>query len=148
MPSGEVRRVQGYEPFALDDLLKVYTEEQIITQRKRIPRISYSIDSKKCYYFPDIYIPHENKIIEVKSTWTININPDVIDYKGKATEAAGYIYELWCFNAKGERINIETSDVPAEPQVQSRPRTKIHTRHSTYTKETSDVKSSEDCEKE
>lgn len=31
MPSGAVRLVQGYEPFALRDLLQLYTEEQIIS---------------------------------------------------------------------------------------------------------------------
>ncbi len=109
MPSGDVRRVQGYEPFALDDLLKIYTEDQIITQRKEIPRIPYNMDTKKCYYFPDIYIPHENKIIEVKSTWTINLNPDIIESKKMATQEAGYKYEIWCFNGKGERVDIECS---------------------------------------
>jgi hypothetical protein len=103
MPSGEVRRVQGYEPFALDTLLKMYTEEQIITQRKKIPRISYNMNTKECYYFPDIYIPHENKINEVKSTWTIKLHSDRIDLKKKATQDAGYKYEIWCFNEKGER---------------------------------------------
>ena len=124
MPSGAVRRVQGYEPFALDDLLKLYTEEQIITQRKHIPRIPYSVDSKKCYYFPDIYIPHENKIIEVKSTWTLNINPEIIDAKAEATTAAGYTYELWCFNAKGERVDVAAApeaEPPRPSRIQRRP---------------------------
>jgi hypothetical protein len=109
MPSGDVRRVQGYEPFALDDLLKMYTEDQIITQRKEIPRIPYNVDTKKCYYFPDIYIPHENKIIEVKSTWTIKLDPEIINSKKMATQEAGYNYEIWCFNRKGERVDIECS---------------------------------------
>ncbi len=109
MPSGDVRRVQGYEPFALDYLLKTYSEDQIITDRRKIPRISYktSEEEKQRYYFPDIYIPHENKIIEVKSTWTIKLNPEIIDYKKKATQNAGYNYEIWCFNEKGERVMIE-----------------------------------------
>lgn len=103
-PSGEIRKVQGYEPFALNELLsKGYTDEQIITDRKSIPRITYA-DGKKRYYFPDIFIPHENKIIEVKSTWTLTCNPENIELKKQATISAGYSYELWCYNAKGIRV--------------------------------------------
>ena len=43
----------------------------LITSKKDVPKIWYSdIDGKKHRYYCDIYIPSENKIIEVKSTWT------------------------------------------------------------------------------
>lgn len=104
MPSGEVRNVQGYEPFALRELLKIYDEGQIKTDRKEIPRIKYTINEKERYYFPDIYIPHDKKIIEVKSTWTYKCKNDNIISKKEATEALGYLYEMWIFDAKGVRI--------------------------------------------
>ena len=104
MPSGEVRRVQGYEPFALDELLKSYTENQIKTSRKDVPRIQYLLDDKKRYYFPDIFIPHENKIIEVKSTYTIQCYPKMIEAKGQACKNKGFIYEIWTFDEKGNRV--------------------------------------------
>lgn len=104
MPSGAIRRVQGYEPFALNDLLKLYTEEQILTDRKDVPRIEYSINDRKRYYFPDIYIPHENKIIEVKSTWTYACKEDNVQLKKQACEAHGYIFEFFCYNGKGVRV--------------------------------------------
>jgi hypothetical protein len=104
MPSGEIRRVQGFEPFALDDLLKLYTEEQILTERSSIPRIPYSINGESRFYFPDIYIPHENKIIEVKSTWTYACATDNIKEKAAATKENGYSYEIWIYNGKGERV--------------------------------------------
>lgn len=106
MPSGKIRKVQGYEPFALRDLLNVYTEDQITTDRKGIPRIQYEVNGKKKYYFPDIYIRHDNKIIEVKSTWTYKCKSDNIQLKKKATEDRGFVYEIWCYNGKGERISI------------------------------------------
>jgi hypothetical protein len=71
-----------------------------------VPRISYEIDGKKKYYFPDIYIPHENKIIEVKSTWTYKCKTDSIQEKGDACKAQGYTYELWCFDGKGNRVDV------------------------------------------
>jgi hypothetical protein len=107
MSSGAVRRVQGYEHYALDLLLKDYAEEQIITTRKDIPRIAYTIGDKTRYYFPDIFIPHENKIIEVKSTWTYKCTTDNIHLKANATRAAGYTFELWVFNGKGNRLQID-----------------------------------------
>lgn len=101
MPSGEIRKVQGYEPFALDELVKIYEESDIITDRKDIPRISYKIEDKQKYYFPDIYIKSQNKIIEIKSTWTYACKEDNNDEKAKATKLKGYNYEVWIYDGKG-----------------------------------------------
>ena len=103
MPSGAIRRVQGYEPFALKELLNTYTEDQIITDRAAVPRIPYTVGGKQRYYFPDIYLPHIKKIIEVKSTWTYSCTTDNISQKEAATRDIGYDYELWVYNGKGER---------------------------------------------
>lgn len=107
MPSGTIRNVQGYEPFALDILCKDYTEEQIITERKQIPRIQYIDNDKKRYYFPDIFLPHLNKLIEVKSTWTYKCKKDNVFEKEKATKECGYDYEFWVFDSKGKRLSEE-----------------------------------------
>jgi hypothetical protein len=104
MPSGTIRKVQGYEPFALDELVKTYTEEDIISDRKDIPRICYKIGDKQRHYFPDIYIPSKNKIIEVKSTWTYKCKEDNIQEKAEATKKAGYGYEVWIYDSKGNKI--------------------------------------------
>ena len=104
MPSGTVRKVQGYEPFALRDLLLTNTEEQILTDRKAVGRIEYEVDGKKKYYFPDIFLPHEKKFIEVKSTWTAKQNPDLIEKKAEACRVKGFECEVWVYNAKGERV--------------------------------------------
>lgn len=109
MPSGEIRKVQGYEPFALDKLIKTNSETDILTNRKDVPRISYTIGDKIHYYFPDIYIPSENRIIEVKSTWTYKCKEDNIQEKKKATEKAGYNYEIWVYDGKGNKIEIALS---------------------------------------
>jgi hypothetical protein len=104
MPSGTIRKVQGYEPFALDELIKRYQEDNIITDRKEIPRITYMINDKKKYYFPDIFIKSINTIIEVKSTWTYQSKKDNVHEKESATKMAGYKYEIWVFDAKGNKI--------------------------------------------
>jgi hypothetical protein len=108
MPSGAVRMVQGYEPYALTELLTLYTEEQIVTGRTFIPRIEYTDSANKHrYHFPDIFLPHINTLIEVKSTWTYNCTSDNIKEKAEAAVVAGYNYELWVFNGKGERTHCE-----------------------------------------
>jgi hypothetical protein len=103
MPSGNKLKVQGYEPFALDELVKKYEEVDIITQRKEIPRIKYNSNDKQKYYFPDIYIKSINTIIEVKSTWTYKCKEDIIQLKADATKLAGYNYEIWIYDSKGNK---------------------------------------------
>ena len=106
MPSGDIRSVQGSEPFALRDLLGAgYTEDQIKTTRQDIPRIQYDCNGKQRYYFPDIFLPHENKLIEVKSTWTYKTDWDKkLKYQKDAVEKQGYTYEIWIYNAKGVQV--------------------------------------------
>ncbi len=105
MPSGQIRKVQGYEPFALNDLIKLYTENEILTGRNDVPRIKYTLENKTKYYFPDIYIPKENKIIEVKSIFTRNYKSDLIKVKEDATVNEGYLYEIWVYDKNGIRIS-------------------------------------------
>lgn len=104
MPNGEIRDVQGYEPFALDILLKEYNEEQIVTDRDKMPIIKYNNNNKIKRYFPDIYIPHKNLIIEVKSKWIYNKQLDINKIKEEITKEMGYNYEVWFFNPKGIKI--------------------------------------------
>jgi len=106
MPSGTKYLVQGYEPFAIRDLLQIYDESQIKISIKDIPRILYKSGEKDHYYFPDIFIPHENKIIEVKSMWTIKSKGDNIEIKKNACLSENYKYEIWVYDAKGQRVTV------------------------------------------
>ena len=107
MPSGQIRKVQGYEPLALDTLITYYMENEIKTDRKEVPRISYIKNNTIKYYFPDIYIPHENFIIEVKSTWTYNCKKDNIQLKKQACKDLGFRYEIWCYDRKYNRVELK-----------------------------------------
>jgi len=110
MPSGIIKKVQGYESFALDELVKIHTEEQLKTDRKDVPRIEYTIGDKKHYYFPDIWIPHENKLIEVKSTWTMKKKSEITMAKANSCKDKGYCFEIWVYDGKGGK-NIILPDV-------------------------------------
>jgi hypothetical protein len=78
--------------------------EQIKTDRKEVGRIEYEVDGKKRYYFPDIFLPHEKKFIEVKSTWTYKCKSDNIEKKAEACRVKGFACEVWVYNGKGERV--------------------------------------------
>ncbi len=102
-PSGKCIKYQGYENLAIDDLLKLHKEEDIVIGRDKVPTINYYVDTTKHVYFPDIFIPHENKIIEVKSDWSLQYRRANIQEKADATIGEGYLYEIWVYNNKKQR---------------------------------------------
>jgi hypothetical protein len=104
-PSGKEVFVQGYEPFALKRLIEEEQihETDILTDRSQVPPISWTDSNGKLHiYYVDIFIPTQNRCIEVKSTWTYN-QPNVQE-KQEATLRLGYKYEIWVFDEKGELI--------------------------------------------
>jgi hypothetical protein len=108
-PSGKIIKVQGFEPYALDELYKLYSEDDIITDRKHVPKIEYIDNNIKRFYFPDIFIKSINKIIEVKSTWTYKTNEKKCMLKGKSCIDKEFNFELWIYDKKGKNKNVITN---------------------------------------
>lgn len=106
MPGGNIVKYQGYENLALDELVQNYEEEDIAIGRSNVPIIDYFIGENKHVYFPDFLIRSENKIIEVKSEWTIQLRRANIEEKALATVKAGYKYEIWIYNEK--KVKVQT----------------------------------------
>jgi len=106
LPSGKIIKIQGYENYALDELLQNgILEENIITGCSNVPEIWYhDEDNKEHRHFVDIFIPNQNRCIEVKSTWTAEKKKDCIYLKQKAGKTLGYNYEIWVYNGKGKKI--------------------------------------------
>jgi hypothetical protein len=107
LPSGTVVKLQGYEPLALTHLLKTYKESQNLIGRKAQPEIWWTDAEGKLHrYFSDFFIPSTNKVIEVKSTWTLEkgIQCLKIPAMQAAVEEAGYEFILMVFNDKEELI--------------------------------------------
>ena len=98
LPSGKEVNIQGYENFALDILLQEFTEDEILNSRTDMPVITYKQKNINRRYFPDIYIPKINKIIEVKSTWTYKKFLIKNILKAIYTRKLGYDYEVWIFD--------------------------------------------------
>jgi hypothetical protein len=46
----------------------------------------------------------QKKCIEVKSTWTLMMNPEKIFAKQKASKENGFQYEIWIYDHKQNKI--------------------------------------------
>ena len=62
-------------------------------------------DGKNHRHYVDIFIPTQNRCIEVKSEWTAKYVTSNIFLKQQASKDLGYNYEIWVYNKKGEKIN-------------------------------------------
>lgn len=76
LPSGKIIKIRGYEPTAITELLTRYNENELVIcdetdiMKCGIPVFEYkNVHGNINKYYPDIFIPKENKIIEVKSRW-------------------------------------------------------------------------------
>jgi hypothetical protein len=93
LPSGRILHLQGYEGLVLSELLRHYKEEDF--EFTNIPTVEYvDAQGRERTYHPDIFIPGENLIIEVKSEWTLMENYDLNRRKQLACLAAGYRYQF------------------------------------------------------
>lgn len=107
LPSGNIINIQGYEHFALDEILKNINENDIITGCKNVPTIWYNDElGKKHKHFVDIFIPSQNKCIEVKSTWTFKKQKEIVLLKKIAAKELGYLYEIWVYDNKGNKVEF------------------------------------------
>ena len=107
-PCGTKIFIQGYEPYALDELVSEgYGSLDILTCRSEVPDIWYfSGDNKKHRYFVDIYLPEINKMIEVKSVYTFNKYKENVLLKAKECINQGYNYEIWVYDNKKNKTVI------------------------------------------
>ena len=105
MPSGKIIKYQGYENYALDELiLNNINEDDILNSKTCVPEIWYLDGNVNRRHYVDIYIKSQNKCIEVKSEWYYNRTKDVIVKKQNAGKELGYNYEVWVYNKKGVKI--------------------------------------------
>ena len=110
LPSGNIIKIQGYEPLALDILLKTYDESDLLISNKnienKIGQIWYKDGLGNNHrYVPDIYIISENKIIEVKSTWTYQNKIDNIFLKQQRCLDMGMKFEFIVFNGNKKLLS-------------------------------------------
>jgi hypothetical protein len=107
-PSGHEITCQGYEPFALQELIEINVDEDdIITGCKNVPTIWYNDENgEKHRHYVDIFIPSKNTCIEVKSSWTILKKSSNIFEKQTAAKELGYKYEIWVYDNNGNKLEV------------------------------------------
>ena len=106
MPSGKIIDYQGYENFAFDELINIekIEEDDLIISRKEVPELWYMDKlGKKRRHYVDMFIKSQNRCIEVKSNWTNQDKNNVFE-KQKAAIELGYTYEIWIYDAKGNKL--------------------------------------------
>lgn len=106
--SGRIEYIQGYENFALDELIneECINENDIIIGAKNVPTIWYfDNDGKNHRHYVDIFIPTQNRCIKVKSVWTAKKNEHNIFLKQQAAKNLGYKYEIWVYDENRKKIN-------------------------------------------
>lgn len=70
------------------DFLNFCVKNNIIVENGKV--IDYVINNKKHKYFSDFYIPKYNIIIEIKSSWTMNVEKEINEYKKEAVLKNNY----------------------------------------------------------
>jgi hypothetical protein len=109
MPSGKIVKIQGYENIALTELLQHFSEEEIHVGRGVVPHVKYTCnEGKQRVYYPDFYIEPLNTILEIKSDWTLQLQTCRLKEKAKAVLKAGYNFEVWIYNGRGQNKEILT----------------------------------------
>jgi hypothetical protein len=105
-------RVQGYEPHALRYLIEkrgIEPVDILAGLGSKIPTIRYVYGKIHRNYHPDIFIPKKNKLIEVKSLWTL-LQRKSIFYtnaeKARVCIEQGYKFQLLVFNQDGTHVKV------------------------------------------
>lgn len=102
--SGKIIKIQGFEHFALDELVKIFNEDDIITKRSEMPKIIYKLKDKEHRYYPDIWIKSINKIIEIKSSYTYKYDLIKNINKALSTRKLKYDFEFWVYIQEKKNI--------------------------------------------
>jgi len=110
LPSGKVIKVQGYEDWACDDLLMHY-QEQLLYFGKDVPSFRYNYMGRERLYHPDIYVPSEKLIIEVKSVFTFGDSFPRNNAKREAVIGNGYAFQYMIYDSNKHRFTEDEAHI-------------------------------------
>jgi hypothetical protein len=111
-------KVCGFEKDALTYMLQFFKAKDIrITSDTDCPIISYDFEGKPKRYFPDLFLPKRNEIVEVKSIWTMGLKSDtptswrMLQAKRRACLDQGYRFKVLAFTSYKKDIITITDEV-------------------------------------
>lgn len=105
-------KLQGYEVFAVRMLQKmgVNLSKMLFKLGEGKPTVKYQFEGKAHQYLPDMFFSPKNRIIEVKSIWTLGLGKQSVAVfkrncaKARACVKQGFEFTLMVFDKKGNRI--------------------------------------------
>jgi len=104
LPSGKTYSYQGFENVGIQGLLEngILEEDLIISDVEKIPSIEYwnPVKGRMCVYYPDIFVKTENRLIEIKSSWTLKAQLQENLAKHEAAKVLGFKHEIWVCSPK------------------------------------------------
>ena len=107
---GKKFRVQGNEPIALEWMVKTKgIDPHIILTGRRVPRFTYLEGGRTRTYIPDFYLPPQNRIVEVKSNYTMLGRREWLNNlkrKRRSVLKEGYTFSLLVYDKKGTRLQL------------------------------------------
>lgn len=113
---GQTLRLQGYEYQAVLWILensKVKLKDILFESSGKVPVIQYKFGRRWRRYYPDMFLPKTNRIIEVKSVFTAGLGgkgPGTsfrqVQAKARACIEEGYSYSLLLMSGKGTRFHL------------------------------------------
>ncbi|MHB1910015.1 MAG: DUF7487 domain-containing protein [Nitrososphaerales archaeon] len=123
LPSELTVHVQGYEPFYIQKLLRDgFSDEIIVATVEDVKdlEIYYELDCKRRRYRPDFYFKDRNLIIEIKSTYTFQVDEEKNMLKFFACCYAGYDVEIWIYDKTGTPVQFVVSDLNRFSELRTR----------------------------
>jgi hypothetical protein len=108
-PCGIAYRVRGFEDRAIDLLEQTVGVGNFIADDFKTPRIKYTLNGRVSTYYPDIYIPGDNCIIEVKSSyWLKKQHEKNVQVMTEALKQ-GFNFQFWVCDDKSAPVIINTT---------------------------------------
>lgn len=109
-------KLQGYEPAALDYMLKfgISAKDIHVESDGSVPVVEYKVRKRRHRYFPDMFVESTNTIVEVKSLYTLGFGTGRMcrkfwsrnRLKAIACRDQGYTFVLLLMDAKGNRLRL------------------------------------------
>lgn len=109
----EFTKLSGYEPAAIKWMVRnrLVKARELLggTRNPRVPTIEYTLHDGTHQHYPDFFIHSQNRVVEVKSVWTLcstKLRWDTIKAKREGAMAMGYEYTVLVMNANGTRRKL------------------------------------------
>lgn len=115
-------QVQGYEPQAILWILantEIPAENIKTSANDNLPVVPYHLGGRNRKYYPDLWIPIRNILVEVKSLWTFcgrRSRLEMTQAKAKACLKAGFRFKLLVMDPAGSRLPLPHNWYHMEPK--------------------------------